>query len=156
MTDASEFFREMTLRICGSLDIDQALQEAFEVLRQHVPAESIGLGHWSADASKIEVLSQVACHGATPVWGEGKDEILLSEVRAAELHETDWPPLTLINRPEDPAAQVLSTAFPGLTTQSAVFLRLDVRGEEVGALLISAEGRDRYSPRDAELLQTLR
>ena len=156
MTDTSEFFREMTLRICGSLDIDQALGETFEVLRQHVPADSIGLGHWSADASRIEVLSQVACPGATPVWGEERSEILLSEVRVAELHETDWPPLTVINRPEDPAAQVLSKGFPGLDSQSAVFLRLDVRGEEVGALLISAEGRDRYSTRDAELLQTLR
>ena len=43
------FFRALTLRICGSLDIDRALAHAFAYLQHHVPADAIGLGFNNLD-----------------------------------------------------------------------------------------------------------
>ncbi len=39
MAGRDEFIREITLRICGSLEIKESLRSAFEYLREHVPLE---------------------------------------------------------------------------------------------------------------------
>ena len=38
-----EFFREVTLRICSSLDIKSALSRCFEYLRQALPLDGLFL-----------------------------------------------------------------------------------------------------------------
>ncbi|MEM9598180.1 MAG: hypothetical protein AAGD06_28210, partial [Acidobacteriota bacterium] len=154
--DAAGFFREMTLRICGDLSIDRALRNAFEVLTRHVPADAIGLGHWNRDETKIRILAAAARPGASYVWGHRREDVVFPSRWQAEIRALDTPPFTIVNRLDNPRATLLAEAFPGLSSQSAVFLRLDVQDEEIGALLISAEGHDRYSPAHAELLQTIR
>lgn len=151
-----EFFRGMTLRICGDLDIDQALERAFEFLRRYVPADAIGLGHWSQDDTRIRILAATALPGAKYIWGTERSEIVPPTTSRTSMAAIDWPPYTIVNSLEAPVAKVLAATFPGLANQSAVFLGLDVQGEEIGALLISAAGPDRYSTADGELLQTIR
>jgi hydrogenase-4 transcriptional activator len=38
-----EFIREITLRICSSLEIKESLSSAFEYLREHVPVDVLTL-----------------------------------------------------------------------------------------------------------------
>ncbi len=154
--DKSDFFREMTMRICGSLDIDQALGQAFDYLARHIPVDAMGLGYSDLDSARIRVLAGVTRKGARPLWNEGAGGIALPETAVGHIRTTDWPPFTVINRSDEPPALFLKTIFPGLESSSAFFLRLDIRQEEVGALLISAEGTDRYSPRHAALIESIR
>lgn len=39
--DERDFFREATLRICGSLEIEKALGDCFMYIREHIPADRI-------------------------------------------------------------------------------------------------------------------
>ena len=62
MVSESEFFREMTLRICGSLDIDDALANAFAYLREHMPADSMGFG---CSSPTIATMAPLSCSALT-------------------------------------------------------------------------------------------
>jgi formate hydrogenlyase transcriptional activator len=44
--DEREFFREATIRICGSLDVQTFLLESFLYLRDYLPADSVILTHY--------------------------------------------------------------------------------------------------------------
>ncbi|MEM8963648.1 MAG: sigma 54-interacting transcriptional regulator [Acidobacteriota bacterium] len=152
----SDFFREMTLRICGDLDIDNALEHAFDYLIRHIPADAIGLGHWSRDQTRIRILSATKRTSSPYLWGDVKNEIVLPPGLMASIQAAEWPAFTVVNRADDPSAALLVEAFPGLVSHSAVFLRLDVQGEEIGALLLSAEGVDRFTSEHAHFLQSIR
>ncbi len=41
MAGRDEFIREITLRICGSLEIKESLHSAFEYLKEHFPLEAL-------------------------------------------------------------------------------------------------------------------
>ena len=160
--DENEFFREMTLRICGSLDIDQALADTFECLRQYVPADAMGLGYNNLDQDQIDVarifvVAKVARPGGRYIWNEELDEIGLPD-EAVEFTRSlppDFPTAFATNRPEEQHPS-LRDVFPGIASSSALFLRLEVRGGLAGVLLISADGHDRYSPEHVRLLDTVR
>jgi len=43
MVDLKDFFKEATLRIYGSLDVEVSLWESFQFLRNYLPAEEMML-----------------------------------------------------------------------------------------------------------------
>jgi transcriptional regulator with GAF, ATPase, and Fis domain len=158
----SEFFREMTLRICGSLDIDHALSQAFEYMREHIPIDAMGLGYNNLDEKHIDkarifVVAKAARKGARYIWKDESMEIALSDevVEYTRSLPTDYPTTIAINRPGD-SPPFMHEVFPGLASNSAIFLRLRVHGGIPGVLLISVEGHDRYSPEHTRLLDTIR
>lgn len=57
--DVHTFFREMTVRICGSLDLDLALQHAFEYAAAHVPMDALALGYFDPAKGAIQMLAKV-------------------------------------------------------------------------------------------------
>ena len=155
--DEGEFFREVTLRICSSLDIDQALSQAFHYIRNHVPADAIGLGFGDLGAARIHVVARCVREGYHYLRHDDAREIPLSkdEVEYLRAKPTDRPAVNITNRPDnEPEAKL--RLFPELRSQSALSLRLDIGREEVGALLLSADGLDRYSNSDAGLIRTVR
>ena len=156
--DENEFFREVTLRICGSLDIAEALSHVFDYIKKYIPADTIGLGYSDLDSGKINVVAKIAQKGVRYIWKDGTPEIALSneQVEYVRTLPTDRPAVRIINGPDDHPDDPLHDMFPGLTSNSALFLRLDIHGEEFGALLMSAKGPDRYFPQDAELIEKIR
>ncbi|MEM9556787.1 MAG: sigma 54-interacting transcriptional regulator [Acidobacteriota bacterium] len=160
--EESQFFREMTLRICGSLDIDQALSEAFGYLEKHVPVDAMGLGYNNLDQETVDrprifVVAKVARPGSRFIWKDESDEIALSDEVVAYTRSPpdDFPTALVINRPEE-QHPAMRDVFPGVATNSAVFVRLELQDELTGVLLISAEGPCRYSPEHTKLLESIR
>lgn len=160
--DKSEFFREMTLRICGSLDIGQALARVFEYLQQHVPVDAISLGYNNLDQEQIKEarifnVAKIARPGARHIWKDEADEFILPDeaVKYMRSLPANRPTAFAINRPEE-LHSTLHDAFPGVASNSAIFVRLEVWEGQTGALLISAKGRDRYTDAHVRLLDTLR
>jgi transcriptional regulator with GAF, ATPase, and Fis domain len=158
----SRFFREMTLRICGSLDIDQALSQAFEYLQKCLPADTISLGYNNLDQESIDVarvftVAKAARPGAHYIWKDESDEIVLSDEAVEFLRSlpADYPTAFAVNRIEEQHPS-MRDVFPGIKHSSAIFLRLEVHGGLAGVLLISAKGQDRYSSEHIRLLETIR
>lgn len=158
MVDENEFFREVTLRICSSLDIKQALSHVFEYIQKFVPADTIGLGYSDLTSGQIRVVAKIAQMGAQYIWKDGSSEIMLSNNQAeyVRTQPDDRPSVRIINGPDDQPDDPLHKMFPGLSSNSALFLTLDIHGEEFGGLLMSANGPNRYSAQDAVLIEKIR
>lgn len=158
----TEFFREVTLRICSSLDIDYALSRTFEYLQEYIPADAVGLGYHDVDEEQIDparifVVAKVARKGARFIWAGEADEIVLPD-EAAEFMRTlpaDFPTVFAINGPEQQHPS-MRNVYPGIASSSAIFLRLEVHGGLAGVLLISVKGHNRYSTGHTRLLNTVR
>ncbi len=145
-----QFFRDVTLTLCSSLDIQEALSAAFPVFRQYLPIDGVGLGYSDLDRQRMEV---VAWGGAEPPWIPLGDGFEMGD-RGAHYVAYDGAqapsPLIVNAGPEAPAG--LLALFPGLRTHSVIFLRLMLLEREVGALMVWAKGPNRFADSDAELL----
>ncbi|TPV96723.1 MAG: AAA family ATPase [Myxococcales bacterium FL481] len=151
-----EFFRETTLRICGTLDIEEALSSAFAYVRRYIPIETMGLGFNDFATMQIKVVAKVAVPGARYVWTDGVPAIEMTPGLVE--HSRSLPPsqpATISNGPEENVPALLN-AFPGLHTDSAMFINLDSQGQNVGALLVSARGLGRFTAEHGRLLDSVR
>jgi transcriptional regulator with GAF, ATPase, and Fis domain len=158
----SAFFREMTLRICGSLDIEQALREAFDYLQHFVPVDVMGLGFNNLDQEKIEsgfvyVVAHTAKEGAEYVWDKTKTRLKIPDELVAFIKSkgSEDPATIVVNTPREQPPSMLKV-FPGLSTNSVLFLLLQIREEKAGVLLLSTQGHNQYTSEHAHLLETLR
>ena len=57
MVDENEFFREATLKICSSLEIEKALWNVLTYLRQFIPADAIFLNIYDPGLGVIELVT---------------------------------------------------------------------------------------------------
>jgi len=150
--DEREFFREATIRICGSLDVETFLYESFMYIRDYLPADSVVLTHYRAERSEHAALAKASAEGST----------LLNLTISI-------PPdiRTFVVRPdkETPVvekAEMHPTARPWISKgllekdSSLLILRLIIDGSIVGGVIfISRESRV-FSQQHAKLLSLLR
>jgi transcriptional regulator with GAF, ATPase, and Fis domain len=71
MVNRDEFFREVTVRICSSLEIKTALRSAFTYLREFFPLDMLSLGICDASLSAIRRVAHVTADST-----ETHDEII--------------------------------------------------------------------------------
>ena len=55
----TQFFKEMTLRICSSLDFEKALQKCFNFLESIMPLNFLNLVIWGPDFKYPDVVASV-------------------------------------------------------------------------------------------------
>lgn len=63
MVDEKNFFREVTLRICGSPDIEKALWNCLMYIRDHMPVDEIFLSTYERGTGISEILARADIHG---------------------------------------------------------------------------------------------
>ena len=153
----AEFFQQATLRISSTLEIQKALEDAFEFLSQHVPIETIALGYFDRESESIRTIANARLEGARYVWrGEGEETQLTQYLVELLLAPKEEPIVSILNQPSDLTDLAWLDAFPLLAEHSALSVKLDLQGNEVGVLLASASGLQRFSAEDAELLRSIR
>ncbi len=157
MINENKFFREMTLRICGSFDIKQALSQAFKYLQEHIPVDAIGLGFNDSEFTKIQVIAKMRRKGARFIWAGGGDRIVLPDAAVNFMRNlpTDFPSVFAVNSPAE-QHPAMREVYPGIADNSALFLRLEVQDGLAGVLLISAQGNNRYSKDHTHLMELIR
>jgi transcriptional regulator with GAF, ATPase, and Fis domain len=64
MIDEHEFFREISVRICGSLEIDKALARCFEFVRKVMPVDELLVTTYDREAGHLSVLALADSSGA--------------------------------------------------------------------------------------------
>ncbi|MGD2067924.1 MAG: sigma 54-interacting transcriptional regulator [Gemmatimonadota bacterium] len=159
MVDENEFFRNATLRLCGSLEIAEGLHSCFDYLSRHIPADAIYLERHEHELGAMRIVARADAGGGvrmdrlvpyTPparaamaemaeVWGEG-----------------ELPPVLVINRArEEPVTRCLLEALDE-PHSSAMSLPLIIQDQVVGALALIAEGDDRFDDDHARLYATLK
>lgn len=63
MVDEKDFFREATLRICGSLEIEKALWDCFMYIRQYIPANFIMMSTYDPNTGIGEKIAEADVNG---------------------------------------------------------------------------------------------
>ena len=159
MIDENEFFRNATLRICGTLKIEEGLRACIEYLSRHVPADTLYLQRYERDFGAMRLVAR-----ATAEKGERIDVLVPFPEQAQEAMTqmgTAWrageiPPVFVINKPrEEPVTRCLLEAL-GEPSSSVMSLPLIIEDRPVGALALLAEGDDRFDEHHARLYATLK
>ena len=79
--EESEFFREATLRICGSLEIEIAMQRCLQYLSRYLPATNIALHIYDHELGIVETIAMAtidSCRAMslrTPISARGRRQV---------------------------------------------------------------------------------
>ena len=146
-----DFFHQMTMLICSSLDIETALQRALDYLAKFMPVDAIFLHLYEQSLGAIRTIVEVKTSGSRSL------EIIMPLTREgrASFEKPGVPNVRIVNRPEaDPVIKKIAETLK-LTKSSFLVLRCIIEGKRVGSLTITAGGRDRYTEENARLLSLL-
>jgi transcriptional regulator with GAF, ATPase, and Fis domain len=154
-----DFFWEITMRICGNLEIEKGLCDCITYLSQQMPADVIYLQRYEAELGAMRFIAR-----ANAEKGEQLDVMLslpemdksamseLSQGMAAGKHR----PVMIYNDPvDDPISPHILNSL-GEPASSVMVLPLSLEGEFAGALALLARGADRFSEDHARLYENLR
>lgn len=159
MIDENEFFRNVTLRICGNLEIEKGLQACVEYLSRYMPADTIYLERHEVTLGGMRIVAR-----ATAQQGEKMNTLVPytedAKKAMAAAAETwfagELPSVLVINKPrEEPTTRCLLEAL-NEPYSSALSLPLFIGDQIVGALALLAEGDDRFEEYHSRLYATLK
>ena len=157
--DENEFFREVTLRLCSHLDIEEGLRACMEYLPRTLPADTLYLQRHEPDLDAMHIVAR-----ANAQRGERMDVVIPytreateAMARAREAWEKGkLPPVLVFNNPrEDPVSRCLLEGL-GEPFSSVMSMPLVIENQLVGALALLAEGDDRFDEHHAQLYATLK
>nr|WP_320049168.1 sigma 54-interacting transcriptional regulator [uncultured Desulfuromonas sp.] len=143
-----EFFREVTLRICSSLELKTALSRAFEHLRDYFPLDSLSLDIPDRNLSSIRQIALAS-------GSEKRKEAIIP------LPKELWNWLMELRDPlilSDPNQNERIRAFsPLIKLQGFSDLSLPLRIEDklIGFLVLRVKGKNKYTKEHAELLASV-
>lgn len=147
MINRDVFFREVTVRICSSLEIKTALASAFAYLKEYFPLDMLSLGIRDSSLSAIRrVAHAMADSTDTP------DEIIpVPEELWASLQGWDIRSPVMVNSDRSALVRALASHLK-LEDNSGIILPLWTREGMLGWLTLYAWGRERYDSGHVELL----
>jgi transcriptional regulator with GAF, ATPase, and Fis domain len=153
IVDENLFFKQATLLICSSLEVEIALARCREYVARYIPADEIYLNIYEP---QLGGLRYVARAGAT--GGQRLDQcIKLPEpiIRSIESGQRLMDYL-VINQPHsDPVGRIIVAGL-GLGETSFIALRLKIEGQRLGVVDLFAHGPNRYTDTQARLFALLR
>lgn len=149
--DENEFFRQATLRICGNLDFEFAMQECLLYLRSFMPADRFNLNLYDRGLGALRTIAI-----ATPTEARRVNFVQpLDDEGRKFLDDPNLPAVLKWNRIlMDPVARpiVLRT---GQLNDSIMVMHLAIKGTKLGNLVLFAEGQDRFLDEHLRLFSTL-
>lgn len=140
--DENEFFRGITVRICGSLEIEKALYRCFEFLHPFIPIDDLLIGTYDKRLGAVRAVVTANAEGVT----FSSDDTPLSPLSRRERKELERQPLVrkVTNVKDDPVLRHIA-ADRRWKSSSGLVARLVVEGEYIGALAARVEGENRYT-----------
>ncbi|MEN6440558.1 MAG: sigma 54-interacting transcriptional regulator [Syntrophobacter sp.] len=152
--DENVFFREATLRLCSSLDIEVALKRFYEYIRGFIPVIQMSLNILDFD---LNVLRFIAVAGAG--LPEGYEQVIplpdKGRLERASLGK-DGEIIRIVNQPDPNLTSSEIMERLGLKPNvSMIVMALKLEGNQIGNLGLVADGFDRYTDEHARLLRLL-
>jgi len=147
MIDRNEFFRQITIRICSSLQIETALGRSFEYLSSFFPLDELYLDVLDANLGAIRRIANVKRGKSIPL----KPIIPLPEKLWAWVSEKSRP---FIMDKTDPHVRAL-TSLVKLAGNSDLILPLRIEENRIGHLVLRAYGEGRYDRSHVGLLASV-
>lgn len=152
--DANEFFRQATMRICGSLDIETAMWKALEYLEQFIPLTGMNLVLGERGMPAIETLAQVSRYKI-----EKMNRIIPLSTEIGSEVEKHWSSLQdvlIVNKPEMyPSSLNVVTKLIDRPDMALMVLPLKIQDKRLFALIAYLIGSGQYESEHARLLSML-
>ncbi len=147
---ADSFFYEVTTRICGSLDLGEALLQTQRYLKTIMPVDELIISLFDYQRQIYRIIARANSSG-----GQLKDEEIILSTQAIDTIRTyDHLRARIADARKD---KVLSSLFPTehLERDCCILMPLTIRGQNVGvAVFLSYEGKP-FQPRHADQLNTV-
>lgn len=146
--DENSFFREMTLRICGSLEIEKALWHCFLYVRNILPTDELILTEYSHNTGTLDVVAT-----ANELSGiSSMDKIPMPPHLQKQLEDPFKFPRVRTSDDvyKDEILSIVAAKYRWADS-SIIVGRLIVENKFVGSLIIRANGKGRYKAEDANL-----
>jgi transcriptional regulator with GAF, ATPase, and Fis domain len=146
--DENNFFREFTFRICGSLNIGEALWDCLLYVRTAIPADELMLTVYDPSLGALEVVAQAN----EKEFNMGSERVHMPAGTRKELEDVEhYRRVRIVNDVNnDPIMQSVGEHF-GWPDSSVIVGRLIIQHKFIGSLIVRAEGINRYSERDGKL-----
>ena len=142
MIDQHQFFREISVRICGSLEIDKALMRCFEFASQVMPLDELVISIYDRENSCFRILAIADSFGARLT----SEELPLSPALRREIEKADLYPRgrRAHSDADDPIVNLFAEHLDW-PLSSVLVNRLMLEGRYIGALIVSAAGEGKYT-----------
>ena len=148
--DEKEFFRETTLRICGSLEIEKALWKCFIYIRDFIPADQAYLAYHDPNMGVVRVLATATTEGGR----RSNLQVHIPTGIRDQVISGKFPEVFIVDRAE--SHPIFKYALDVVDKDSSILaMRLLVEKNFVGALHLLANGPNRYTKDHARLLGLL-
>ncbi|NTU43561.1 MAG: sigma 54-interacting transcriptional regulator [Nitrospirales bacterium] len=154
MVKKNIFFREVTVRICSSLQIESALKNVAEYLKDHFPLDILSLAILDSSLSAIR-------HVARSETGEGEPEEAifplpegLWEQVMAKVKDFREPRITTDATDSDDLLRAIAQIL-GMEGKSQLLTPLWIAEDLIGFLCLQAAGEGRYTTAHAGLIATV-
>ena len=151
--DENLFFKQATLLICSSLDIEIALWRFRQFIRAHMPVDEIYLNIYDPGIGGLRYIAKANADGGEKMELTVRlpEELILAIESGQRLKD-----FLLINRPEeDPMGRIIQSAF-GMSQVSFIAQRLIIEGHRLGVIDLFAHGYDRFTKAHARRIAPLR
>ncbi|MFZ2041537.1 MAG: sigma 54-interacting transcriptional regulator [Desulfobacterales bacterium] len=149
--DEKEFFREATLRICGSLEIEKALWQSLIYIREFMPAGQMSFHVYHRDLGIVETVAH-----ATPDAGEAMS--LRSPLSPKARRQVDAQRsirVRVIDRlGDDPVTSPVAGRL-GARDLSGVVMDLVLERKMLGVFSVFNNGREKFNAHHVRLLSLL-
>ena len=157
MVDENEFFREATLKICSSLEIEKALWKVLLYLRQFIPANALFLNVYDPGLGVIELITGAGDQvkhipfplriPMSPMAKKIIDDELANPVRI--------PQVRMFDRLSDNELSKPFVEFFNIPEASALVLMLKLEEKVLGSVVMLNEGGEKFTQDQAELMSLL-
>jgi transcriptional regulator with GAF, ATPase, and Fis domain len=149
--DEKDFFREATLRLCSSLDLERALHQCLLYVRRFMPAGQMGFQVYHPDTGVVEMVAHAtprsgrAVSTRIPLSGKGRHQV---ETRRLER-------IRVIDRlGDDPVTGPVADRLRAWDL-SAVVMDLVLEKTMLGIFSVFNEGDQKFTPAQVHLLSLL-
>ncbi|WP_435547464.1 sigma 54-interacting transcriptional regulator [Desulfobacterium sp. N47] len=160
--DENSVFREMTMRICGNLDINAALKSCMEYLEHLMPIDGMSLHLFDKGFLYVQTIAQVINNhssSSVKIGLFGNKEYLSEEVRKCT-HKS-WNEMQMkavdifnANSYSDFLTSRMLQAI-SIPDGCAIVMRLKIEGNRIGVLAIYSYMKSQYTKKHASYLSLL-
>ncbi|MRR18107.1 MAG: sigma-54-dependent Fis family transcriptional regulator [Deltaproteobacteria bacterium] len=148
VVDENRFFQEVSIRICGSLEIDKALLSCFQYVSGVMPVDELIITIYDPAMKCVKNIATADAQGAHLT----SEEIPLTPLLPGEAQDAERLPRfrKLDNALDDPIIRRLaqSVEWP---PSSVLINRLMIEGKYVGSFLAVVRGEGRYTDEDLRI-----
>jgi len=149
----NEFFRQATLRICSSLDIEKALFNYLQYIRLFMPASMMSLGLFEPATGVLRQLAMVDHAGSKITLPPTQLPMeAIKEIEADAGSRDVW----VIDRGAKPSILKILRPYIDLSNHSALAMNLAVEDKRLGTFAILAEGKSRFTKAHIHMVSLLR